>query len=1136
MLIRCTRYAQCNYSACWLYGVHLVVCCCALLLLAGGIGHLCAQSLPVPEVFLPEHGTNRRLGYISDASAVAWNPALMGVRQSLDLTLMTPLTTQFSTTQPLQFGMFGKFSGLGLGYTGSPADGATALFAGIGIPVVDDWLWLGASGRLFNKGELSKISLNSLRYNLAAVAHPMKGLFVGLSATTMSALQNEDALFVNLDAAYSPTSWATIFAQYSSYGGAFSSQAPGANTPFTQLALGGLELGASVGILNDMVLLSGRYNVSRNSARLAAELNLWRLTVGMVGESGLGAFPQGYTAFVHLGTDVVRNVAQLHTSRADDDGCREPVDTLFDKPEYLLAKVKADNPELYAELEPLAAPNPKNLYNAIQSRYYTPPNNNAVSLSGDTIAVISRQNYALELINVNNSNYPLTSVVVRARNAEGKTVSGLGIHDFTLRDPKFQLVSVVPTTSLTPVPVDIVMLIDCSGSMQNKINETRNNARAFVETIKQRGADARIGGILYGMSVVDALEPTANFEKFEAFISKARATEPDEYAPDALRMLAEMPFRPHAQKIAVLITDEVTFWGAAMKTVERDIVQLLWSKGIALSSIVNLCDNNASYLARLTMGREYNIKEPFTAVLDNLGKDLTTTYTITYQKMLPPKALTVVRGKVQDEFGKPLAAEILLTDNNANTVGPALTDANGNFARMVVEGRKYTVSVNATEPNKYLPLTTDIDLSFASKGDTITLPQPLVLRQVTFLRGTVRDERGTPLSVELSLSEEGKTTLVASGEPLVSEDSTGAYFVQITEGRRYNVFVNPFLRDRDKYLPLRTKLDLTAVQKGDTAVRDFVLRLNPKDVVIAGEITATQPVARPLQGVTVTAKDVAAQKTIAQTTSDAQGKYALTIPKNREVLLSAETGDYYADSLRLTIAKRDTISTLRRNLRLVWKNVVVTGRVRAAKNAQVVVEAEVTAQDSASQRALLQTVTDADGNYRLTVPKERGVQIVGQSSQYFFDAFDLNVRKYDTATIVRDLWLPEQLTLRINFPTDQYNNPTPYILDSNAAMTTTTWQSEVERVAKNLLLFKSFIAKLIVVGHTDDAAAEDYNMRLGQRRAEFVRDELIKCGVPPEMLEARSKGENEFLLRRPNETVEQYRARCRRVELIKLLR
>ena len=70
--------------------------------------------------------------------------------------------------------------------------------------------------------------------------------------------------------------------------------------------------------------------------------------------------------------------------------------------------------------------------------------------------------------------------------------------------------------------------------------------------------------------------------------------------------------------------------------------------------------------------------------------------------------------------------------------------------------------------------------------------------------------------------------------------------------------------------------------------------------------------------------------------------------------------------------------------------------------------------------------------------------------------------------------------------------------------------------------------EIAVVGHTDREAPADYNARLGLRRAEVIRDELVALGARPEMIEVRSHGENDPLVPTDDGVRE---PRNRRVEL-----
>jgi outer membrane protein OmpA-like peptidoglycan-associated protein len=67
-----------------------------------------------------------------------------------------------------------------------------------------------------------------------------------------------------------------------------------------------------------------------------------------------------------------------------------------------------------------------------------------------------------------------------------------------------------------------------------------------------------------------------------------------------------------------------------------------------------------------------------------------------------------------------------------------------------------------------------------------------------------------------------------------------------------------------------------------------------------------------------------------------------------------------------------------------------------------------------------------------------------------------------------------------------------------------------------------------VNGHTDDVGTDEYNIKLSERRAQAVRDYLVKAGLSPEILSVTGLGKSRPLV--PG-TSEQARAKNRRVEL-----
>jgi OOP family OmpA-OmpF porin len=91
----------------------------------------------------------------------------------------------------------------------------------------------------------------------------------------------------------------------------------------------------------------------------------------------------------------------------------------------------------------------------------------------------------------------------------------------------------------------------------------------------------------------------------------------------------------------------------------------------------------------------------------------------------------------------------------------------------------------------------------------------------------------------------------------------------------------------------------------------------------------------------------------------------------------------------------------------------------------------------------------------------------------------------------------------------------------------------IDRAAGFLRTITSPSANIEIVGHTDPVGSDEFNIGLGRRRAEFIRRELIKRGVPERLLTVRTEGERRPLAERANEPQDLYHARLRRVELIK---
>jgi OOP family OmpA-OmpF porin len=84
----------------------------------------------------------------------------------------------------------------------------------------------------------------------------------------------------------------------------------------------------------------------------------------------------------------------------------------------------------------------------------------------------------------------------------------------------------------------------------------------------------------------------------------------------------------------------------------------------------------------------------------------------------------------------------------------------------------------------------------------------------------------------------------------------------------------------------------------------------------------------------------------------------------------------------------------------------------------------------------------------------------------------------------------------------------------------------LSRVAGILMTSQDFT--ISVNGHTDDVGSDAYNLKLSERRAQAVRDYLVKAGLPAEIVTVEGHGKSLPLVPGNSEAA---RAKNRRVEL-----
>jgi OmpA-OmpF porin, OOP family len=102
---------------------------------------------------------------------------------------------------------------------------------------------------------------------------------------------------------------------------------------------------------------------------------------------------------------------------------------------------------------------------------------------------------------------------------------------------------------------------------------------------------------------------------------------------------------------------------------------------------------------------------------------------------------------------------------------------------------------------------------------------------------------------------------------------------------------------------------------------------------------------------------------------------------------------------------------------------------------------------------------------------------------------------------------------------------TLYFLENSDELTPESRQSLTRVVAE---IASRPAPEVAIIGHTDLVGSDQYNDALSTQRAQRVRDELVRAGIPAERVEVASRGKREPLYRTAEGVAE---PRNRRVEL-----
>lgn len=268
--------------------------------------------------------------------------------------------------------------------------------------------------------------------------------------------------------------------------------------------------------------------------------------------------------------------------------------------------------------------------------------------------------------------------------------------------------------------VDIVFVIDDTGSMGGEIASVRNNVIAFADQLEAQGFNFRLGLVRYKdentefspdqTEVLNSGNLTDSKEQFQGWVSDLSASgggDGPENGFGAIALATGMNFRAGSQRAVVLITDQSSHVRAGVT--QDDAISLLqginatcYVAGPSISQYVG-----AGSLTAETGGSFFSVTEDLSGILDDLSESIAEVYTIRYRTPNPRKDGELREVGVEVNDGGETASDtgqyrpegdlaIELSPATAGKVGVAVPEPG-------VGGDGIPVAIEVTDPSEPTP-------------------------------------------------------------------------------------------------------------------------------------------------------------------------------------------------------------------------------------------------------------------------------------------------------------------------------------------------------------------------------------------------------------------------------------------------
>ena len=280
----------------------------------------------------------------------------------------------------------------------------------------------------------------------------------------------------------------------------------------------------------------------------------------------------------------------------------------------------------------------------------------------------SLEGLRMTIQNVEITKFPLVKLIVEVYDDSARIMEQVDPKTLTVVEngvPK-PVIGIEKIDITDRIPVDFVFLVDITGTMQAYINGVKNNIEKFVDTLRTRGIEYRLGLILFSDIIEQVYQPTSDVREFNGWLSKVFASggfDEKENALEAIREASRTKWNPAANRVLVLVTDAPYHQfgekgnGRTYMTTETTI-DMLKEQQIRLFAIASPDLEDYKTISESTRGSVYDIRQPFSRVLDQYSTQLTNLYALSYRS--DSKVLSdSINVSIMDEANHELVKQLI---------------------------------------------------------------------------------------------------------------------------------------------------------------------------------------------------------------------------------------------------------------------------------------------------------------------------------------------------------------------------------------------------------------------------------------------------------------------------------------------